>query len=207
MSYNLCMILLKDILKEGNPKLNKVSIDVKLPLSKLVIKKLHEMRKYLLLSQDPNLCEKYKLRAGVGLSAPQIGLNLRFFVLELLDYDKIPYSFGVINPVITKKSKEIIYIPNGEGCLSVEAASKGLTPRYESIVWSGYLYDFVKNEIYPVTMHLSGYVSICFQHEFDHLNGVLFTSKEFTSLPNAKMFLEITKYSCLNEENKKVYGE
>jgi len=204
------MILMKDILKEGNKKLYKENEYVSIPLNKNIIEKIKAMREFIINSNDPELSKKYNLRAAVGLAAPQIGINKKFFVLHLEDFDNIQYDLAIINPIITSHSQTLVYLPDGEGCLSVTKPTTGLTPRYEWIVVEGYLFDYNLETCIPFEMKLDGFIGICFQHEYDHLDGVLFTSKEFNKLPNAKNVFSLDKYSHLfKEETKKdeVYGE
>jgi peptide deformylase len=203
------MLLSRNILREGHPKLTKMSTNVQIPLNARVQKALHEMDEYLLNSQDPELSVKYKLRAGAAIAAPQIGINERFFVMDIEDFDLVKYAFGVVNPVIIEQSESQIYLSGGEGCLSVDKPTWGITPRAEWIVWQGLFYDLVSRTLTPVKMRLDGYAAIVFQHEFDHLNGVLFTSKEFLSLNEAKNVLDLDKYAAYTKvtEHPKVYGD
>lgn len=69
------MILMKDIIKEGNPILRQKCLDVELPLKEADEKIIQTMIEYLINSQDDELAKKYNLRPGVGLAAPQIGIN------------------------------------------------------------------------------------------------------------------------------------
>lgn len=69
------MITMKDIIRDGHPTLRKVAEDVKMPPSKEdqeILKSLHE---YILNSQDPEIANKYGLRPGIGLAAPQINVS------------------------------------------------------------------------------------------------------------------------------------
>lgn len=58
---------------------------------------------------------------------------------------------------------------SGEGCLSIEEEIKGYVPRFSKIKVVGYDENDKK-----ITLTLTGLESICFQHEIDHLNGILF---------------------------------
>ena len=84
------MYLMKDITRDGNPVLRKRAAKVSFPLSDEDQKLAKDMMKYLEVSQDPKLCEKYKLRAGVGLAAPQVGVSKLSLFLHLLKM-KSPY--------------------------------------------------------------------------------------------------------------------
>ena len=88
----------------------------------------------------------------------------------------------MVNPKIISHSVKKTYIPGGEGCLSVDREVEGITPRHKKITLKGYFYNHETEEIKLGTMKLSGYVSVVFQHEIDHLNGVLFVEKLFDNL-------------------------
>jgi peptide deformylase len=180
------MLLMKNILREGNKQLYKISSEVIFPLEKKEIKMIKEMNEFLKNSMNPEIQEKYKLRAGVGIAAPQIGILKRVFCVYYIDALGVKYEYNVINPVIIEKSRDLIYLETGEGCLSVDSETTGITPRYKSIRLTGFEYIIESNEYKPLDLKLDDYLSIVFQHEFDHLNGVLFTSKEFDNLPYAK---------------------
>ena len=78
-------ITMKDIVREGNPILRQRTQEVNVPLSKEDQETLICMMNFLKNSQDPVLSKKYQLRAGVGLSANQIGLNKRMFTAYFVD--------------------------------------------------------------------------------------------------------------------------
>jgi len=179
------MILMKDIIKEDNPLLTTKSKDVKLPLSATDLQLANDLMEYVKNSQDDVLAELYELRPGVGLAAIQIGVAKRMFAVHSYDFDSTLYSYIVINPVINKVSKEITYIPGGEGCLSIDRDTSGLTPRFYSLEFSAHLLDPETQTVTPVTKVISGYPAIVFQHEYDHLEGILFTSKLYDTLPQA----------------------
>ena len=130
------------------------------------------------------LVEKFKIRPGVGIAAPQVGVNKRMFAIncnDFLDENNTKYMYAFINPVIVAKSKEMVYLPGGEGCLSVERETNGLlTPRHLQIKIKSAIYDYNTGKIKNVQMTLFGYPAIVFQHEYDHLDGILYTDKMFT---------------------------
>jgi peptide deformylase len=96
---------------------------------------------------------------GVGLAAPQVGVQKRFFVY---DYDEQP---GVIlNPRIVESRGEAAFT---EGCLSVPGLSWEIV-RPSEIHVTGY--DLDGNEL---DLELDDYAARVFQHEIDHLEGVL----------------------------------
>lgn len=79
------------------------------------------------------------------------------------------YSYGLFNPKIVSHSVEQSYLTSGEGCLSVDREVLGYVPRYARIRVKGV--DLEGNE---VDLRLKGLVAIVFQHEIDHLNGIMF---------------------------------
>ncbi len=137
----------------------------------------------MIVSEIDELVKKYNIRPGVGIAAPQVGENKRMFAInctDFLDEKQTKYAYLFINPIITSKSKEMIYLPGGEGCLSVDRDTTDLvTPRHLKITIKSAIFDFNTNKIKNVTMTLFGYPSIVFQHEYDHLDGILYTDKMF----------------------------
>ena len=111
---------------------------------------------------------------GIGLAAPQVGLNKRLFVIntniirELPKDEKIRDVF--LNPLIISFSNK--KISSSEGCLSIPLLSDILVDRYEEIKVSYY-----NQKLEYCEKTLRGKLAIVFQHEFDHLNGVLLTHK------------------------------
>ncbi|QDP40039.1 peptide deformylase [Radiobacillus deserti] len=163
------MITMKDIVREDNPILYKVAKEVDLPASKKEKETLKEMLTYLKNSQDDAIASKYGLRPGVGLAAPQIGLSKRMIAVHFQDLDGRQYSYGLINPKIVSHSVEKAFLTTGEGCLSVDRDIPGYVPRYSKITVKAT--DIEGNEL---KLRLKDYAAIVFQHEIDHLNGVMF---------------------------------
>ncbi|GGB62546.1 peptide deformylase [Virgibacillus dakarensis] len=163
------MITMKDIVRDGNQILHQATQEVTVPPSEEDKETLICMMNFLKNSQDPNLANKYKLRAGVGLSANQIGLNKRMFAAYLTDEKGREHEYTLINPKIISHSVSMIYLPQSEGCLSVDRDIKGFVPRYERIKVKGF--NLLGEEL---LLKLSGYPSIVIQHEIDHLNGIMF---------------------------------
>ncbi|MBD5391127.1 peptide deformylase [bacterium] len=178
------MYLNKDIVKEGNQILRNKSAKVSLPLSNADFNCLKSLYEYVVISSMDDLVKQYDIRPGVGIAAPQVGVNKRMFAMnavDFLDEKQSRYLFAIINPEILQKSKDMTYLPGGEGCLSVDRATDGLvTPRHYAITVKCCLYDFNTNKIKTVKMKLEGYPAIVFQHEYDHLDGILFTDKMYS---------------------------
>jgi len=194
------MITMKDIIREGHKTLTLVAKDVKLPLSQSDKKLAENLLEYIKNSQDQEIAENYQLRPAVGLAAPQINVSKRMFAVHVTDFDGILYSYVLINPIIKQKSTQLIYLPGGEGCLSVDRETEGLTPRYEWVEFETYIYDQPSQKVFPIILRVEGYVGIVFQHEFDHINGILYTSKLFSDLKFAKPAFEFSE-SLEDESN------
>ncbi|NBQ92935.1 MAG: peptide deformylase [Micrococcales bacterium] len=111
---------------------------------------------------------------GVGLAAPQVGVNLRVFVYNWELADGTHQRGVVINPTL-----ELSEIPEGEpdweteaeGCLSVPGERFPIR-RAEKAVLTGL--DLQQN---PVHIEAEGWFARIFQHEFDHLNGILYVDR------------------------------
>lgn len=163
------MITMKDIVREGHPSLTKVAEEVELPLTEDEKQLLKDMLTFLKNSQDDEMAEKYKLRAGVGLAAPQLGIEKRMFAVYYVDEKGTVHEYALVNPKIVSHSVEKAFLPTGEGCLSVDREVEGYVPRYARITVKAFDMD---ND--PIKIRLKGYLAIVFQHEIDHLNGVMF---------------------------------
>ena len=120
-----------------------------------------------------DLCQEMRsemLKAkGIGLSANQIGYDFKMFVSGLPDKNGITKFFYVFNPKIEKASKEKEVLE--EVCLSVPEMF-GEVERFEKIVLSGQ----DKNGKH-IKIEAKGLLARVFQHEADHLNGILFIDK------------------------------
>lgn len=163
------IITMNDIVREGNETLHHPTHEVMIPPSEEDKATLICMMNFLKNSQDPYLAKKYKLRAGVGLSANQIGLNKRMFVAYISDTKGQEHEYIFINPKIISHSMSMIYLPPSEGCLSVDREINGFVPRYERIKVRGF--NLMGEE---QVLKFSGYAAIVMQHEIDHLNGIMF---------------------------------
>ncbi|MBS4207777.1 peptide deformylase [Bacillus sp. FJAT-50079] len=163
------MILMKDIIREGHPVLKKVAKEVALPLSDEDIQTLKSMEEYLKNSQDPEISQKYGLRPGVGLAAPQINVSKRMLAVRVEDEKGKQYYYSLVNPKIISHSVEKSYLTSGEGCLSVDRNVPGYVLRYSRVTIKAF--DIDGNE---VKLRLRGLPAIVFQHEIDHLNGIMF---------------------------------
>lgn len=179
------MFTMKDIIYEGHPNLAKKSKEIKIPATKEDIKLGLDFLKFCVISQDETLNAQFDLRPAVGISAVQVNILKRIFVLYIKEPDNV-FSLIVANPVILSKSEEITYLNGGEGCLSVTRQTEGLTPRHLEITFEAWIYNFKAKKFLFERMTLSGYHAVVFQHEYDHLEGVLYVSKLFETIENAK---------------------
>ncbi|MEC5426031.1 peptide deformylase [Virgibacillus sp. C22-A2] len=163
------MITMKDIVREGHPSLTTIADHVTVPLDKQNKDLLNDMITFLKNSQDDEIAKKYNLRAGVGIAAPQLGINKRLISVHFEDLNGSLYSYMLANPKIVSHSVEKAYLSSGEGCLSVDRNVEGYVPRYARITVRAT--DLEGNEL---KLRLKGYAAIIFQHEIDHLNGIMF---------------------------------
>lgn len=167
------MLKNSDILDEKNKKLRKISKEVTFPLDEKDKKTIDLIIEYLTNSQIEELAEKYNLRPGMGMAAIQLGIEKRYFVVVHEQEEKETFkNYIVINPKIVSSSEEMIYVEEGEGCLSVNRETEGIVPRHARITVEGY--DINGNKI---KIRAREELAIAFQHEIDHLNGILFTDK------------------------------
>ena len=160
------------ILDEKDKRLHQVSKELTFPLSEETKKLIDDVLTYLELSQDEEISEKYDIRPGMGLSFCQMGIMDRIFVVSEELEDGAFKRHIVINPEIISHSEELIYVGEGEGCLSVNRPVEGIVPRYARCTFKAY--DVDGNE-YQVRVRED--ISIAYQHELDHLNGILFVDK------------------------------
>ncbi|MEH7122272.1 peptide deformylase [Bacillus sp. JJ1532] len=163
------MLTMRDIIRDGHPTLRKVADEVPLPPTeedKLILQSLLE---YVINSQNPEIAEKYGLRPGIGLAAPQINISKRMIAVYLKDEKGTLHNYALFNPRIKSHSVEKAYLTSGEGCLSVDDLIPGNVPRYARVTVQGTTIDGIE-----VKLRLKGILAIVFQHEIDHLNGIMF---------------------------------
>ena len=152
--------------------LRKVSKEVSFPLDKKTKDTIDQIIKHLTYSQIEELSEKYDIRPGMGLSFVQLGILKRIIVI-VYEYEEGQFeNYVVINPTIVSNSKEMIAAEAGEGCLSVNREVEGHVPRYARVTIEGYDVDGNK-----IRVRAREDLAIAFQHEIDHLNGVLFPDR------------------------------
>ena len=163
------MITKANLIYDGHPLLRMTAKEVELPLTDEDKDIMRQMAEYLKKSQNPKAAKRHKLREGVGLAAPQIGLSKRIFAICAEDEGGKLHEYVLANPKMVSHSEELTYLPNGEGCLSVKKDIVGIVPRYKRVKITGYNID---GEL--VKIKARDYIGIIFQHEIDHLNGKMF---------------------------------
>ena len=111
---------------------------------------------------------------GVGIAAPQVGQSYRLFIVASRPNARYPNApemqpTAMINPKIIAHSTEVV--KDWEGCLSVPGI-RGLVPRYKSIEveYTDFQGNLQKQE-------LTDFIARIFQHEFDHLDGIVFVDR------------------------------
>lgn len=111
---------------------------------------------------------------GVAIAAPQVGASLRLFVVagrvfKNDEEDETPANRVYINPELTRLSRAKKEM--SEGCLSVRG-TYGSVVRHEKVSLKA-----LDDEGKPLVHHASGLLAHIFQHEIDHLDGVLYVDK------------------------------
>ena len=160
------------ILDEKDKKLREKSKDATFPLSIEDKKLIDDIITYLTMSQIKEYYEKYNLRPGMGLAFIQLGIPKNIFIIVEEVDDEVFENYVIINPKIISHSEELIYVGEGEGCLSVNRDVDGIVPRYARMKIS---YQDIEGKQQEIRVRED--ISVAFQHEMDHLNGILFIDK------------------------------
>lgn len=123
-----------------------------------------------------DMVETMRAAPGVGLAAPQIGLSDRLIVIEYFEKEQEEENeqapkkvWALINPEIVKASPEMLV--GIEGCLSIPGLV-GDVERHAEVQVKG-----LNRHGKPVRIKAKGWLARIFQHEIDHLNGILFTER------------------------------
>jgi len=146
----------------GEPVLRRVSKSVPFPLSKARDRLIDDM------------IATMKKARGVGIAAPQVGVGLRLFIVAPEPSARYPKAsrmapVAMINPVLLKHSRKMV--TDWEGCLSIPGL-RGRVPRYQSIE-----IEFTARDGRRLQGKLNGFVARIFQHEFDHINGMVYVDR------------------------------
>jgi peptide deformylase len=146
------------IIAYGDPVLKKVAADISADYPKLDT----------LIS---NMYETMYNAHGVGLAAPQIGLSIRLFIVDGAPFEEeevLNFKKVFINPVITQETGELWTF--NEGCLSIPEVREDIV-RHKTLHLRYYDQDFNFHE----DVVFSGLAARIIQHEYDHIEGKLFT--------------------------------
>ncbi len=120
-----------------------------------------------------DMIETMRLENGIGIAAPQVGVHKRIIIVNIGEDD--PRAF--LNPKILSKS--FLKTESEEGCLSVPGVF-GIVKRHRSVTVTAQ--DLTGK---TMTFRAEGLMAIVFQHEIDHLDGILFIDKviRYTARP------------------------
>ena len=118
-------------------------------------------RRMLATVQDPQ-------NSGVGIAAPQVGILRRMIAVQRFDKPGEPFEF-YLNPEIVESSAETA--PGREGCLSIPGLA-GTVVRAQRIVLR-----YRDERFAEKTETIDGFTAVIFQHETDHLDGILYTDR------------------------------
>lgn len=104
---------------------------------------------------------------GIGLAAPQVGVNKNIFVSDISYGEIVDKNNVYINPKIISYSEDLVEFE--EGCLSLPGYFLKRNVRSNSIIirYTNFFQEEIEEEV-------SGLKAICLQHEYDHLQGILF---------------------------------
>ncbi|MDR0677310.1 MAG: peptide deformylase [Holosporaceae bacterium] len=133
-------------------------------------------------------CKLYEWN-GAGLAAPQVGVLKRIVVVDIRAEPQRLYK--MINPKIIWKSEKIV--ESKEGCLSLPILRE-VVKRHESVVIEYWDENFARHE-----EKASDFLSFCFQHELDHLDGILYID-HLSRLKKARTTKKFEKLQKENEE-------
>jgi peptide deformylase len=148
MEVKMIMDIVKygsNVLREKSKKIEKIDDEIKNLLN--------------------NMVETMQNAQGVGLAAPQVGVNIRAFVLDVGDGN----IRKVVNPEFLEFSEKLV--EQEEGCLSIPGVYKKVK-RPESLK-----IKYLNENGEEVVEEADGLLARAFQHEYDHLEGVLFVDK------------------------------
>lgn len=178
---NLIRISYKDIVKDDNPVLRKVSEDALWPLSKEDKTVMNQMIDYVRSSQNEAEAKERGLRPAFGISAVQLGHPIKMMYIRIENNQGFePEEFALINPRITETSDKKAALSTGEGCLSVDVDVPGYVVRSNSVKLLA-IDHFTDRE---VEIEAFGLTAIVLQHEMDHLSGIMFYDRINKLNPN-----------------------
>jgi peptide deformylase len=148
-----------DIAQLGNPVLRQSAQPIDNPLNPALQVLIDELQKIMIQS------------AGVGIAAPQVGISQRLIIVAsrpTLRYPTAPKMppTAMLNPQLVAHTQDTE--KSWEGCLSVPGI-RGLVPRFTTVTVA-----YLDRTGQPQQQILEGFVARVFQHEYDHLHGIVF---------------------------------
>lgn len=154
--------MIHPILKMGDPRLLKIAN----PVERFDTPELHAL--------IADMFQTMAAAGGVGLAAPQIGVDMQLVIFGFDNSDRYPDAPPVprtilLNPVIEPQSDEME--DGWEGCLSVPGL-RGVVPRHRAIRYRGF-----DPQGHPIDREAEGFHARVVQHECDHLIGRLYPSR------------------------------
>ena len=164
------------IVTDREERIRLRSKEIPVPINDEIKETLKDMTEYLKMSQDEGFRKKHPgVTEGVGLAAPQIGMNIRMLAIFYEERDekgdvKRTIIHNLVNPKIIASSMKLCYLEGGEGCLSVPEKHEGKVYRNFRITVKAF--NAIKNQ--EDTIEAVGLEAIVLQHEIDHLNGILY---------------------------------
>ncbi len=168
--------MIRNILTYPDPELKKKSLQVT-----VINEKTREIVR--------DMAETMYDAPGVGLAAPQIGIHQRIIVIDISGKDEAPELIVAVNPEIIHSEGECY---EEEGCLSVPGYAANVRRHAKVVVKA------LNLEGEEVTCKADGLLAIAFQHEIDHLDGILFIDH----LSNLKREMFQKKYRRMVEEGR-----
>ncbi len=156
------MAELLEIAQLGNPILRQVAQPVANPNDRSIQKLID------------SLIATAASASGVGIAAPQVSQSYRLFIVASRPNSRYPNAplmepTAMVNPSIVAHSSEIV--KDWEGCLSIPGI-RGLVPRYQAIE-----VEYTSRDGQLHRRELKDFVARIFQHELDHLNGIVFVDR------------------------------
>lgn len=152
----------REIAQLGNPVLRSIA----LPVEDIESDRIQKLIDDLMATVAP--------ANGVGIAAPQIAESYRLFIVASRPSLRYPHApemepTATINPRIISRSEEMV--KDWEGCLSVPGI-RGLVPRHRSIE-----VEYSDRQGKLQRRELTDFVARIFQHEYDHLDGIVFVDR------------------------------
>jgi len=111
---------------------------------------------------------------GVGIAAPQVGINRNIIWVQRLDKTGKPFECYLNPKIILYSNKQINF--SGDGCLSIPGVS-GTSHRYSAVVVEYDRLDGTHNKELIEGYTINNFTAVIFQHEIDHLNGIVFLDR------------------------------